>query len=225
MCFSKLEESSQNGKKLISNHSLFNFIETPQDLQHFLQYFSFEVWCHEQLKQTQEFQSGNTNAHFDDFINLLTSSTIQTEIFSDFLETEKQNASAKDQFENLDLPAAVIAFVNFHQQIATKEQAHQQLALLIFGQTDFIADLVDSLIEEVQLKPHHQKLDHLKVFFEQRRFDSRQLQQEKKHLKEICGQDKAKWKEAQIAIEKLNSLREELWDTIQKKILMQKGIT
>lgn len=224
MCFSKLEEISQNGRKMISNHSLFNFIETPQDLRHFMQYYSFEVWWYQRLEQMQEFQTGNKNGDFDDFMKLLISSNIQTNMFSDFLEAEKQNSTTKDQLKNLDLPTAVSEFIKFHLQIAAKEQAHEHLAVLIFGQKHFIVEKIQSLIEEVQLKSPNQKLDDLKAYFKQQSFNMNQFHQEKKHFKEICGQDKIKWEEAQASVEEFNSLREKLWNTIQKRILIQKGI-
>lgn len=162
-------------------------------------------------------QDGVTMSHYEMYLAAMTQIGADTSKMDDFCNLIQNGNTISQAFQVLNLPSAVMDFVNFTFEVIATQKPHIIAAVFTFGREDLIPDM---FIEIVKNLGNSLDIDKL-VYYLERHIE---LDGDEhgpislKMVEELCGDDSLKWDEALMYSKKALQQRILLWDYISEKI-------
>jgi hypothetical protein len=158
-------------------------------------------------------------SHFELYQDALEEVGADTSALDNFLQRIGNGESVASAIERAKAPVASQAFVKTTWQIIEKAEVHALAAAFTFGREDLIPDMFTPIVEELQ--KHSSESASLFLDYLERHI---QLDSEihtpmaVQMLANLCGDDEAKWKEAETTAHLALHARIALWDGVIKQI-------
>lgn len=199
-CIKDLEKISRQNESEIRDHFLFQFIESPQNLNFFLKNYAIEIYHLEKMNSQKDKPS-------TEIIPLLEHLDIKF-----------------DDIKDIELSQAQLDLFNFYSSKTSSDQLSYTLMLSAFSQRKVIAVLVLDVISYLKHKFSKYDFQSLKIFFEREIKNEYHIQNLKNELNEMIISKNFDCNELKENLKTFYQLREKVWHQIQKKIQLQKGI-
>tara|TARA_R100001369_G_scaffold88275_2_gene124582 strand:+ start:7883 stop:8662 length:780 start_codon:yes stop_codon:yes gene_type:complete len=166
---------------------------------------------------------GERQSHFEMYLDAMKKAKADTNSINGFLE-RLQNSSISEAIEQSDLPKAVQKFLRHTFSVIEENKPHKTAAAFTFGREDLIPQMFSEIIKKVQKNFPKEDLAEFKYYFD------RHIElDEDEHgpmalqmVKNLCGDDGKKWREAERTIVQSLQAREQLWEGILSEILNDK---
>ncbi|MGO3237371.1 MULTISPECIES: DUF3050 domain-containing protein [Psychroflexus] len=199
-CIKNLEEISRQNESETRDHFLFPLIESPQDLNCFLESYAIEIYYLEKMNSNKDNSSPEITALFD-YLDIK---------FNDI--------------KNIELSQAQLDFFDFYYSKISSSQKHHKLVFSVFSQRKVIANLSLNTIKYLQQKFPKHNFEILKMFFEKEIKNEHLTQNLKNELKEMIVYQDTNCEKLIENLKTFYQLREKVWNQILKTIQLQKGI-
>ena len=178
-------------------------------------------------EETDLDKDGNSVSHFEMYLNAMKQIDADTQSIEKLLSQLREGNDIFDTIDQAGLPAHVVDFLNFTFRIIEEGKTHKIAAVFTFGREDLIPDMFISMIKRMNRENQHD-FDQIIYYFE------RHIEVDgDSHgpmaldmIKNLCGTDPLKWKEAISASKSALLKRIALWDGINLQITQnQKSLT
>ncbi|MGO1751855.1 MAG: hypothetical protein ACTHYV_05140 [Psychroflexus sp.] len=199
-CIKNLEEISRQNESETRDHFLFPLIESPQDLNCFLESYAIEIYYLEKMNSNKDNSSPEITALFD-YLDIK---------FNDI--------------KNIELSQAQLDFFDFYYSKISSSQKHHKLVFSVFSQRKVIANLSLNTIKYLQQKFPKHNFEILKMFFEKEIKNKYLTQNLKNELSEMIISKNSDCDELKESLKTFYQLREKVWNQVLKTIQLQKGI-
>ena len=171
-------------------------------------------------EETDLDKDGNSVSHFEMYLNAMRQINANTQSIEKLLDRLRKGNDIFDTIDRAGLPEYVTNFLNFTFRIIEEGKTHKIAAVFTFGREDLIPDMFISMIKRMNLENEH-KFDQIIYYFE------RHIEVDgDSHgpmaldmIKNLCGSDPLKWKEAISASKSALQKRISLWDGINLQII------
>ncbi len=167
-------------------------------------------------------ENGVRKSHFELYSDAMKQAgAVMTQI-NQFIDLLKAGTSVTDALNAVEMSQSIKDFVGFTFQIIDSEKAYLQSAIFTFGREDLIPGMFYSIINDI-----HQKFpESVSVF---KYYLERHIEVDGDHhshlalemTANLCGNDEAKWQEAEIAIIESLKQRIKLWDGVYEEISLE----
>lgn len=196
-CIENLEKISRQNESEIRNHFLFPLIESPQDLNCFLESYAIEIYHLEKMNSKKDKPS-------TEIIPLLKHLDIKF-----------------DDIKDIKLSQAQLDLFDFYSSTPLS----YSLMLYVFSQREVIAEQIINVIDHLQQKFSKHDFEILKMFFEKEIKNKHQTQNLKNELSEMIISINLDCDELKESLKTFYQLRVKVWNRILKTIQLQKGIS
>lgn len=168
---------------------------------------------------------GNRKSHFELYLDAMQQCGADTASIEQFVTELKQSGNFESAYTLSQIPAEAKDFVNFTFEIINSKKDYLQSAIFTFGREDLIPDMFLAIIQDMY-KEYPENISIFKYYLE------RHIEVDGDHhsnlalqmTSNLCGDNEAFWKEAEIATIRSLQQRIQLWDGVYKAILQRKGI-
>ena len=171
-------------------------------------------------EETDLDKDGNSVSHFEMYLNAMRQINANTQSIEKLLDRLREGNDIFDTIDRAGLPEYVTNFLNFTFRIIEEGKTHKIAAVFTFGREDLIPDMFISMIKRMNIE-NERKFDQIIYYFE------RHIEVDgDSHgpmaldmIKNLCGSDPLKWKEAISASKSALQKRISLWDGINLQII------
>ena len=171
-------------------------------------------------EETDLDKDGNSVSHFEMYLNAMRQINANTQRIEKLLDRLREGNDIFDTIDRAGLPEYVTNFLNFTFRIIEEGKTHKIAAVFTFGREDLIPDMFISMIKKMNIE-NERKFDQIIYYFE------RHIEVDgDSHgpmaldmIKNLCGSDPLKWKEAISASKSALQKRISLWDGINLQII------
>jgi hypothetical protein len=158
---------------------------------------------------------GIRKSHFEMYLDAMQQAGADTQSITKFISTLQTSGSFADAHANSHTPVEAKDFVDFTFEIIASDKAYLQSAIFTFGREDLIPGMFISMIEEV----HKNFPDQLAAF---KYYIERHIEVDGGHhgqlaldmTEQLCGQEAARWEEAEAVVLRSLQKRKGLWDGV-----------
>ncbi|PZD77717.1 DUF3050 domain-containing protein [Mesonia sp. K7] len=173
-------------------------------------------------EETDINQKGKRQSHYEMYLDAMEKSGADTTIIHRFINAIESGKDIYLLIQESDIPISIKIFLEFTFNIIDTKKPHQIAAAFTFGREDLIPSMFQSIIKEVQKNFPKDDLSLFKYYFDRHI----ELDEDEhgpmalKMIEELCGDESQKWEEVKkVSIASLQK-RIELWDEIEKEILL-----
>ena len=162
---------------------------------------------------------GNPKSHFELYLESMIQIGASTKIIEDFISEIKNSKSYTKSVEKININPIVKEFMDFTFNIIDTNKNHVIASVFTFGREDLIPDMFIEIVKKLSFNDEI-KSDNL-IYYLERHIEidaDEHGPMALKMIEELCGGDKEKWKEAEIASKKALEMRIKLWNYIENKI-------
>ena len=171
-------------------------------------------------EETDLDKDGNSVSHFEMYLNAMRQINADTQSIENLLDRLREGNDIFETIDRAGLPQHVTNFLNFTFRIIEEGKTHKIAAVFTFGREDLIPDMFISMIKRMN-RENERKFDQIIYYFERHiEIDG------DSHgpmaldmIKNLCGSDPLKWKEAISASKSALQKRISLWDGINLQII------
>jgi hypothetical protein len=163
-------------------------------------------------------EEGIPKSHFEMYLDAMNQVKAPTHLIKSLL-AEMQQYSVKEALNHLDLPRAVVQFVNYTFDVIATGKPHAVAAAFTFGREDVIPDMFIAILNGTQ--EGNLRYNKLRYYLDRHiELDGDEHGPlSLKMVAELCQDDATKWNEViQIAKASLER-RIDLWDGIKEEII------
>jgi len=167
---------------------------------------------------------GNRKSHFELYLDAMQQCGADTIPIEKFVTELKQSGNFESAYTLSQAPTEAKDFVDFTFDIINSKKEYLQSAIFTFGREDLIPDMFLAIINDMY-KEYPESISIFKYYLE------RHIEVDGDHhshlalqmTANLCGDNDAFWKEAEIAT--INSLKQRinLWDGVYKAIMQKKN--
>ncbi|RFN59411.1 DUF3050 domain-containing protein [Marixanthomonas ophiurae] len=166
---------------------------------------------------------GERQSHFEMYLDAMKKAKANTTPMNDFLKLLK-STSISEAIEKSDVPKAVQKSLTYTFSVIEENKPHKIAAAFTFGREDLIPEMFSEIIKRIQQNFPKEDLTEFKYYFD------RHIElDEDEHgpmalqmVKNLCGDDGKKWREAERTIVQSLQAREQLWEGVLSEILNDK---
>ncbi|WP_339703105.1 DUF3050 domain-containing protein [uncultured Marixanthomonas sp.] len=166
---------------------------------------------------------GERQSHFEMYLDAMKKAKANTAPMNGFLKLLK-STSISEAIEKSDVPKAVQKFLTYTFSVIEENKPHKTAAAFTFGREDLIPEMFSEIIKRIQQNFPKEDLTEFKYYFD------RHIElDEDEHgpmalqmVKNLCGDDGKKWREAERTIVQSLQAREQLWEGVLSEILKDK---
>lgn len=159
-------------------------------------------------------EEGNRLSHFELYLKSMEKAGADVGKIAFFLDVLKQTSSVDQALQAANVPDGVKQFVLNTFSAIESGKAHVMAAVFTFGREDLIPEMFLSIVNSFDTE----QLTHFSTF---KYYLERHIEVDGDHhshlalamTEELCGDDEAKWLEAQTATRAALEARIQLWDT------------
>lgn len=205
-CIENLEKISRQNESEIRNHFLFPLIESPQDLNCFLESYAIESYAIE-IYHLEKMNSKKDKPSTE-IIPLLKHLDIKF-----------------DGIKDIELSQAQLDFFDFYSSKTSSTPLSYSLMLYVFSQREVIAEQIINVIDHLQQKFPKHDFEILKMFFQKEIKNKHLTQNLKNELSEMIISKNLDCDELNESLKTFYQLREKVWNQTLKTIQLQKGIS
>jgi predicted methyltransferase len=157
----------------------------------------------------------NRISHFELYQQAMHQMGASTVAIENLIQGIHSGKSIEQAISEIDCANSIKDFLNFTFKIVNHAPAHVQAAVFTFGREDLIPDMFTRLLEKLVAETP-ETVSIFKYYIE------RHIEVDGGHhshlalemVSELCGQDAAKWKEAEQASIEALQIRAKLWDAV-----------
>lgn len=176
-------------------------------------------------EETDINKEGQRQSHYEMYLEAMTECHAEIETISQLVaEVQLGNKTIEEIIDQTAIDSSVKQFLHFTFQVIKEGKPHTIAAAFTFGREDLIPEMFTAILKEMQANFPKVNLEKLIYYFERHiELDGDEhgplaLQM----VKELCGTDETKWKEAtETSIKALNA-RIKLWDGIYDRLMLKK---
>jgi hypothetical protein len=167
-------------------------------------------------------ENGVRKSHFELYSDAMKQAGAEMMQINQFIDLLKAGTSVTDALNAVEMSQSIKDFVGFTFNIIGSEKAYLQSAIFTFGREDLIPGMFYSIINDI-----HQKFpESVSVF---KYYLERHIEVDGDHhshlalemTANLCGNDEAKWQEAETAIIESLKQRIKLWDGVYEEISVE----
>ena len=163
--------------------------------------------------------NGDPKSHFELYLESMSQIGASTKIINDFISKIKNSKSYSNSIDKININPIVKEFMDFTFNIINTNKNHVIASVFTFGREDLIPDMFIEIVKKLS-NSDEIEADNL-VYYLERHIEidaDEHGPMALKMIEELCGDDKTKWKEAEIASKKALEMRIKLWNYIENKI-------
>jgi hypothetical protein len=157
----------------------------------------------------------NRISHFELYQQAMHQMGASTKAINSLLQTIQAGTTIEDAICEMDCASSIKDFLLFTFKIVNYAPAHVQAAVFTFGREDLIPDMFTRLLEKLVAETP-EKVSIFKYYIE------RHIEVDGGHhsqlalemVEELCGEDDAKWKDAETTAIEALEIRAKLWDAV-----------
>jgi len=161
---------------------------------------------------------GEPKSHFQMYLEAMEQAGANTDKIKRFLHLLENNNEVIETLENLDLDQRVFEFVQYTFSIIQTGKSHLIASAFTFGREDIIPDMIIGILNEADADNN--------LYGKIRYYLERHIEVDGgEHgpiamlmIKELCGDDPLKWKEAEAVAKISLEKRIKLWEAINEQI-------
>ncbi|WP_338812857.1 DUF3050 domain-containing protein [Bernardetia sp. Wsw4-3y2] len=174
-------------------------------------------------EETDQDEEGNAKSHFELYIDAMNDCKADISKITYLIQLLKEWKSVRTALSQIDIAESIKEFVSFSFDVIETKKAHKIAVVFTFGREDLIPDMFTSILRDMKAKSSHDAESIKKLVY----YFDRHIELDGDHhshmsiqmIKELCGDDEAKWNDA-IAISKIAlQKRIDLWDGILNEIV------
>ncbi|WP_375562636.1 DUF3050 domain-containing protein [Bernardetia sp. OM2101] len=176
-------------------------------------------------EETDQDEEGNAKSHFELYIEAMNDCKADISKITYLIQLLKEWKSVRTALSQIDIATSIKEFVSFSFDVIETKKAHKIAVVFTFGREDLIPDMFTSILRDMKNSSKNSDKDAESIKKLVYYFD-RHIELDGDHhshmsiqmIKELCGDDETKWKDA-IEISKLAlQKRIDLWDGILAEI-------
>ncbi|MBL7712300.1 MAG: DUF3050 domain-containing protein [Chitinophagaceae bacterium] len=164
-------------------------------------------------------QQGRRMSHFELYREAMQQAGADTQPVGRLLDALQAGQTLTQALDAAQAPQAIRNFIHCTFETIASGRAYLQAAVFTFGREDLIPGMFVSFVRDL----NGQTADRASVF---QYYLERHIEVDGDHhshlayemTEQLCGNDAAKWSEAQTAVEAALQARLQLWDAIQAEI-------
>lgn len=239
-------------RRQLTSHSLYQQINTLEDLHLFMQHHVFAVWDFMSLlkslqrsltcvdvpwvpvgnantrylineivtgEESDVDERGNRSSHFELYLKTMEQAGAGHSGIDSLLSNIQQGKSVPHALGDTEMPEAARSFVQHTFDVIAAGKPYLTAAVFTFGREDLIPGMFISMVKEIN-KQFPGRVDQFLYYLE------RHIEVDGDHhsqlayqmTAELCGNDDAKWIEAEQAVKQSLQQRINLWDSIVNTI-------
>ena len=170
-------------------------------------------------EESDEDGQGGYSSHFEFYRTAMAQCGADTSRIDKFVERLCRRDSVYQALESAGVPDAAQAFVTTTWGIIQSESTHSIAAALTFGREDLIPEMFRALVADL-----HERFpgpwDRLRYYLERHIHldEDRHIPLARQMLAKLCGNDEAKWREADEAARTALNARIALWDGVAEQL-------
>jgi hypothetical protein len=158
---------------------------------------------------------GNRISHFELYQQAMRQMGASTNGIDGLIQAIQNGTAIEEAIRQMDCANSIKDFLLFTFKIVNQAPAHVQAAVFTFGREDLIPDMFTRLLEKL-VAESPEKVSIFKYYIE------RHIEVDGGHhsqlalemVAELCGDDEAKWEEAELAAIVALNIRAKLWDAV-----------
>jgi hypothetical protein len=158
-------------------------------------------------------------SHFELYIQAMEEIGAETSQINALINDIYNGISWKQALNNSTISNEIKSFLNFSLTTATEAPVHIIASVFTYGREDLIPDLFIAIVKEMA-QQDSARFDTLIYYLERHiEIDSGEHgPMAQQMMQELCGDDSAKWDDANLFAKKALQKRIDLWDFIEKNI-------
>lgn len=172
-------------------------------------------------EETDINSEGARQSHFEMYLDAMTKAGAETETISAFMEAAVKSADIQKTIQTFPIPEGIKEFLLYTFDTIEEGKLHKIAAAFTFGREDLIPQMFTAIIKNIQQNFPEEDLTDFKYYFD------RHIElDEDEHgpmalemVRQLCGEDGKKWKEAEETVYQSLKAREALWEGILTQIL------
>ena len=174
-------------------------------------------------EESGEGDAGCFLSHFELYRAAMESCGADTSRIDAFVEQIRRGGAVPTALEMANVPGAARSFVETTWEIVASSPAHAIAAAFALGREEVIPDMFRTLVAELA-KRFPDRFDLLQDYLERHiRLDSDHGPMALQLLARLCGDDPAKWAEAEEGGRAALNARIELWDGVVEELVATKS--
>lgn len=166
-------------------------------------------------EESDEYGDNQHISHFELYLKAMEQMGAHTQPILELINKIQQGSPVLEAINGSPIHPNIKLFLNFTFDVAFHAPTHVKAAVFTFGREDLIPDMFLEILKTVY-RDYPEKVSIFKYYIE------RHIEVDGDHhshlalemVKELCGDDASKWKEAQDAAAKSLQMRSLLWDAI-----------
>jgi hypothetical protein len=160
---------------------------------------------------------GQPASHYELYLDAMRQAGANTRPVVHFIQTLQRGFSLRDvlRYNTAEVPEAQLAFLRATERIIKRGKLHEIMASFTFGREDLIPDMFTELVRELH-RNHPGTFDAF-VYYLDRHIELDGDEHGPAALRmmhAVCGDDDAKWAEAEDTVVEALAARRTLWDAI-----------
>ena len=160
---------------------------------------------------------GQPASHYELYLDAMRQAGANTRPVVHFIQTLQRGFSLRDvlRYNTAEVPEAQLAFLRATERIIKRGKLHEIMASFTFGREDLIPDMFTELVRE--LHHNHPGTFDAFVYYLDRHIELDGDEHGPAALRmmhAVCGDDDAKWAEAEDTVVEALAARRALWDAI-----------
>ena len=164
--------------------------------------------------------NGSHKSHFEMYMSAMKEIGADTHVIDTFLTLIRSGNSVTSACETLGIPKSIERFMAFTFTCLQSNKAHVVASAFTFGREDVIPEMFLGILEKNDLGNASELKYYMQRHIELDGDEHGPMAMEMVRM--LCGSDKEKWKEAELAAITALNLRIRLWDGVENKLLAQK---
>jgi hypothetical protein len=170
-------------------------------------------------------ETGVRMSHFELYLKAMKQCGADDHSILEFIHHYFQSRDLEASLNLINAPDSVRQFVQFTFDVIATDKPHILAAVFTFGREDLIPDMFISIVRDM----NHQWPDTISTF---KYYLERHIEVDGDHhsllalqmVENLCGQDAAKWKEAEYYVSKSLQMRKELWDGAMQQLMKSEKV-
>jgi len=163
---------------------------------------------------------GIRKSHFEMYLDAMNQIGADTRAIEEFLADLSNETDINIALKKSTIPIEAQEFMKFTFQLIESKKPYLQSAIFTFGREDLIPDMFYAIIQDLHLQAP-EKMSIFKYYLE------RHIEVDGDHhsqlalqmTSQLCGNDPAKWEEAEQAVIEALKRRIQLWDGVYNQLI------
>jgi hypothetical protein len=175
-------------------------------------------------EESDEGCDGGYVSHFELYLEAMQECQANTARIRDFMAGIARGDDVRCALLNSGAPAASQAFVSATWQVASSGSPHRIAAAFAIGREEIVPEMFQRMVSRIQKKFPQQTRRF--AYYLERHIDvdkERHAPMAERMLERLCGDDEAKWREAEQAARAALTARVRLWDAVKLELVHRAG--